>query len=76
MNYEDAKLLSLKVEWKTSFCSQGESCWCRIIEPLEDIILDDGSKHYIVGSGSLGVMESEYLVKIHNERVKLLHRLI
>ena len=32
---------SLSVEWKTSLCQSGESCWCRIIDTKTKIKDDD-----------------------------------
>lgn len=37
MNYKEAIEYSLKVKWKTTTCSSGEKCWCRIIEPEQEI---------------------------------------
>ena len=37
MNYQEAIRHSLTVKWKTTPCQSGESCWCRVIEPEEEI---------------------------------------
>jgi hypothetical protein len=37
MTYKEAKQELYKRPWKTTTCSQGESCWCRIIETVEPI---------------------------------------
>ncbi len=71
MNFEEAKKLSLEVEWKTTPCNSGEKCWCRIIEPVVPILYDDEIEEiYIVHSGSISEEYAEHIVKLHNEFVK------
>ena len=66
MTYEEAQKESLKVKWKASPCHQGGECWCRIIEPIEPILYDRDEEYYIVGSGSIPILEAEHLVELHN----------
>jgi len=68
MNYKEAIEYSLTVRWKTTLCeSQGDSCWCRIIEPEEEIKDDDDNEIYIASSGKIPKEYAEHIVKIHNE---------
>jgi len=80
-DYEDARDYSLTVPWKIATCSSGESCWCRIILPIEDIgwtetEVHPGNNHQleakhnldaIIPDGSLDRITAEYIIKIHNE---------
>lgn len=66
MNYQEAIQHSLTVKWKTTLCQSGESCWCRIIEPEEEIKDDDGNEIYIIGSASVSKDYAEHIVKLHN----------
>lgn len=60
---------SLKVEWKVSLCSSGESCWCRIIEPVEPIIYgDNGDSMYIVGDAAVTKEQAEHIVRLQNSQ--------
>lgn len=70
MTYEEAQEESLKVEWKVSNCTEGEKCWCRIIEPKKSIIYNDIEEYYIVGSGCIPQKEAEHLVELHNKNLK------
>lgn len=70
MKFEEAKKLSLEVEWKTTPCPSGEVCWCRIIEPIDNITDDDGNEIYIAGSGSIPKDYAEHIVKLHNDFIK------
>lgn len=67
MNYQEAKQHSLTVKWKTTPCQVGESCWCCIVEPEQEIKDDDGNEIYIVGSGSISKEYAEHIVKLHND---------
>lgn len=71
MTYEQAQEKSLTVPWKVVTCHQGESCWCRMIEPLEPIYWQmengDPEEYDLVGSGSIGKELAEYLVNLHNQ---------
>jgi len=68
MTYEEAQQKALTVEWVASTCNQGESCWCRIIEPKIPIIYGrDNEEYYIAGSGSIPQFEAEHLVELHNK---------
>lgn len=70
MNYQDAMKHSLTVRWKTSLCSQGEICWCRMIEPEHKITDKDGEEIYIAPSGSIDKIHAEHIVKLHNESLR------
>ena len=67
LTYNEALAYSLTVPWKTSLCDQGEKCWCRIIEPVEEIKDKDGEDIYIAASGCIPTVYAEYLVKLHNQ---------
>jgi len=70
MTYEEAQQKALTVEWITSICNQGESCWCRVIEPKEPIIWgQNNEEYYIVSSGSIPQLEAEHLVELHNKNL-------
>lgn len=66
MNYQEAIQHSLNVKWKTSFCQSGEKCWCRIIEPDQEIKDKDGNEIIIAASGSINKNYAEHIVKLHN----------
>lgn len=73
--YEEAMELCLTVPWKITKCNQGESCWCRMIEPVEEIkymsaISEDTETIYIARSGSLEKKIAEHMVKLHNDSLK------
>jgi hypothetical protein len=70
MTYIEAEELSLTVEWKTTTCSEGSECWCRIITPTEPIVDNDGNEVYIAGSGAIPTIYAEHIVKLHNESLK------
>ena len=70
MNFEEAKKLSLEVEWKTTPCQAGKECWCRIIEPVETITDDDGNEIYIAGYGAIPKDYAEHIVQLHNDFIK------
>lgn len=67
--YEEALIKAFNSEWKSSVCSQGEKCWCRIIEPLNKIEYNNGEEIYIVGDGAISKEFAEYIVKLHNDNL-------
>jgi len=67
MTYDEAVAFSLTVTWKTSFCNEGEKCWCRIIEPVEEIKDKDNNDIYIAASGCIPTEYAVHLVKLHNQ---------
>lgn len=69
MTYDEAMLYPLTVPWKVSLCNQGESCWCRIIEPVEEIKDKDDNDIYIAASGCVPTVYAEYLVQLHNQHL-------
>lgn len=70
MNYKEAVEYCLTVKWKTTVCNSGDECWCRIIEPEEEIKYDNGKDIYIIGSGSMPKEYAEHIVKIHNDSLE------
>ena len=72
MNYEKAVKKAYNVKWKTSECSAGPDCWCRIIEPEEPIIYKDREileSLYIAGSGCMPKEFAVYIVRLHNMQI-------
>lgn len=55
-----------ELQWKVSLCNSGESCWCRVIETVENI----GDVGIVVSDGAIGKEEAEYIVELHNRRIK------
>jgi len=70
MTYKEAQEHSLKVKWKTLVCHEGENCWCRGIEPIEEIKDIDGEEIYISPTGSISKIYAEYIVELHNKSIK------
>ena len=73
LTYDEAIEKSFQVEWKLDFCKQGETCWCRIVKPVEPILYMDGEdleEYWLVSSGNLDKRLAEYLVELHNEKLK------
>jgi hypothetical protein len=76
MTYKQAKQELYKRPWKAVPCSQGESCWCRIIETVEPIEyqinkseedeIGFDSISEIVPMGAIDKDFAEYVVKLHN----------
>ncbi len=66
MTYEEAHNYALTVEWEAVPCSQGEFCWCKMIQPKEPIKDEDGEDIWIVSSGSVRKEDAEHIVKLHN----------
>ena len=77
MTYKQAVQELYNRPWKTSTCSQGDSCWCRIIESVEPIEyqvnkseVDEDTFELISEVISMGIIGSdfaEHVVKLHNE---------
>jgi hypothetical protein len=73
-NYDEAHKYSLTVPWKLAHCNTGESCWCRIILPTENILYKNqvGDSEtvvefdYIIPDGSIDRETAEYVVNLHN----------
>lgn len=66
MTFDEATAYSLTIPWKVSLCDQGEKCWCRIIEPVEELKDVDGEDIYIAASGCIPTVYAEHIVKLHN----------
>lgn len=69
-SHREAIEYSKKIKWKLSLCTQGKKCWCRIIEPEEEIIYDKIEKLYISPAGGINKEYAKYIVKLHNENIK------
>lgn len=77
-NYESAHAHSLTVPWRLELCNSGESCWCRIIVPIEPIKYKDqigdtesiGEIDYIIPDGSIDKETAEYFLELHNDKLK------
>ena len=75
MAYEEAIELAYQVKWKTSTCGQGESCWCRSVEPESEMFyIENGTDFeqpfYIVGHGRISKEFAEYFVELHNRTIE------
>ena len=76
-NYDEAHKYSLTVPWKLETCNVGESCWCRIIVPIEPIRyvnkIGDTERideiDYIIPDGSIDKETAEYFVQLHETRL-------
>lgn len=58
-----------KVKWKTTTCKQGESCWCRGISPVEEILDEEEEPLIIESTGNITKEIAEYLVELHNNKI-------
>ncbi len=72
MTYEEAQEHSLTVRWKSTTCSSGEECWCRILTTEEPIMYDShhggsGEELYIAASGCIPTIYAERIVELHNK---------
>ena len=74
MTYQEAYKKALEVEWKVEPCFSGENCWCRTIVPKEPINydIDNIEEVYIVSSASVNKAMAEYIVELHNFKIKQL----
>jgi hypothetical protein len=78
-NYDEAQKYSLTIPWKIELCNTGESCWCRIILPTENILYKNkvgdiervDEFDYIIPDGSIDKETAEYVVELHNREVEL-----
>jgi len=70
MNFQEATEYSNTVPWKTSYCGEGEDCWCRLIVPIDEIFSEKGEEIYIAGSGSIGQEHAERIVAAHNKMLE------
>lgn len=75
LTHKEAAELLYKTKWKTSLCSAGKECWCRIIVPIKPIYWKDKNTQvtqeiYIAGSGSIDKKSAEYIIKLHNNSLK------
>lgn len=66
MEHREALEYCNTIKWKLSTCTQGEECWCRIVEPVEEVKDSEGNEIYIIGSGSVMKESAEHIVKVHN----------
>jgi hypothetical protein len=77
MTYKEAKQELYKRPWKAITCSQGESCWCRIIETVEPIEYQINKSEEdeirfdliseVVPMGAIDSEFAEYVVTLHND---------
>jgi len=78
-NYDEAHKYSLTIPWKLELCNVGESCWCRLIFPTENILYKNtvgkderiDEFEYIIPDGSIDKETAEYVVGLHNRSVEL-----
>jgi len=75
-NYDEAIKHSFNTPWKLSLCNTGESCWCRIILPVETIKYKNISSstgketieeiEWIIPDGSIDKETAEYFLELHH----------
>lgn len=78
MNYQEAEDKAYKSEWAVVECGSKQAegnCWCRMIEPKTEIRytsenMEGDQKYYFVPSGAIDKKLAEYIVKLHNEKIK------
>jgi len=76
MTYKQAKQELYIRPWKAVTCSQGESCWCRIIKTVEPIEYQVNASEEdeikfdliseIVPMGAIDSQFAEHVVNLHN----------
>lgn len=54
-------------KWEIGLCISGEDCWCRTISVKDKYFPNDKETACIISSGSIGKLEAEHIVKIHND---------
>lgn len=52
----------LEAKWKTEFCNVGETCWCRLIVPVDHLNKDE----YVIPDGSVQKEIAEHICDVHN----------
>ena len=59
-------------KWEVIECPSGEGCWCRSIAFKDEAIWEThpDEEAYIVPSGSVHKEVGEYIVNLHNSRLK------
>lgn len=66
-------------EWKAVHCGDSD-CWCRMVatinyqenQPYTDIkTLDVNESNILIGAGSINQNIAEYIVKLHNDALKI-----
>jgi hypothetical protein len=80
MTYKKAKQELYKRPWKAVTCSQGETCWCRIIETVEPIEYQVNKSEedeitfdlisQVIPMGAIDTEFAEHVVKLHNESLE------
>ena len=76
-NYESAHAYSLTLPWKLELCNTGESCWCRIIVPVEIIKYKDKIGYttriseidHIISDGCIDKETAEYFLELHHKHI-------
>jgi hypothetical protein len=53
----------LEYKWKTKFCNVGETCWCRLIVPVNHPNPDE----YIIPDASVPKEIAEHICNLHNQ---------
>jgi hypothetical protein len=76
MTYKEAVQELYNRPWKTVTCSQGESCWCRIIETVEPIEYQVNKSEEdedtfeliseVIPMGFINAEFAEHVVMLHN----------
>lgn len=54
-------------KWKIGLCISGEDCWCRTISVEGMHFPNDKETACIIPDGSVGKLEAEHIVKLHND---------
>ena len=74
MTYEEAEQKALSMKWKIGVCSQGEECWCRVIKPVEPVMIYRGKQlendwleeYWIISPGNTNKEVVERIIEDHN----------
>lgn len=72
MTYQEAIEKAFTLKWELGTCEQGERCWCRTIEPVEQIMYqdhEDMEPYFVVKSGQMLKEVAHYFVELHNQNL-------
>lgn len=69
--YQEAEKHLWEVPWRVTPCTQ-KDCWCAGVGPVESIRSagEIEEEHYVIHSGVITKEIAEYIVNLHNEKLK------